>query len=86
MAKNLYRVLEASEHASSETLTLLFEQKQARLQKELDSGNPSAKEHLWALKNAYETLSDPEKRTTHDRLWVAPWQSEQEGGDGGTDA
>lgn len=71
MAKNLYRIFEAGEHASSETLSLLFEQKQTRLQKELDSGNPSAKEHLWALKNAYETLSDPEKRATHDRLLSA---------------
>lgn len=68
MAKNLYRILEASEHASPETLSLLFEQKLARLQKELDAGNPSAKEHMWAVKTAYETLSDPEQRAQHDRL------------------
>lgn len=71
MAKNLYRVLEANEHASPETLSLLFEQKQARLQKAFDDGNSSAKEHLWALKHAYETLSDPEKRAAHDRLLSA---------------
>lgn len=67
MAKNLYRVLEASEQASPETLKLLFEQKKLQLQAAVDNGNPSAKELLWALNNAYETLSDPEERAVHDR-------------------
>lgn len=64
--KKFYRLLEASESASAETLQILFEQKAARLQREIDSGNPSAKEQLWALRQAFETLSDPDKREAYD--------------------
>lgn len=64
--KKFYRVLEASESASAETLELLFEQKATRLQREIDSGNPSSKEQLWALRQAFDTLSNPDKREAYD--------------------
>lgn len=66
MASNFYQILEASEAASSETLKVLFEQKLDRLEKELEQGNPTAKEQMWALKHAYQTLSNPTKRAAYD--------------------
>lgn len=66
MAGNFYQILEASEVASSETLQALFEQKRDRLEKELEDGGPTAKEQLWVLKQAYETLSNPIKRAAYD--------------------
>ena len=63
MARNLYHVLEASETASQATIQTLFEQKRDRLQAELDAGNPSVKEHLWAVTQAHGTLSNPVKKT-----------------------
>lgn len=71
MAKDLYHVLEANESASHETLQLLFEQKRARLQGGVDTGDPTAKEQLWALKLAYETLSNPSKRAAYDQSLLA---------------
>ena len=66
MAINLYQILEASEDASQETLLTLFDQKFKRLQLELEEGSPTAKEQLWFLKQAYETLSNPVKRAAYD--------------------
>ncbi len=66
MASNLYQVLEANEAASQATLQTLFEQKTKRLQQESEEGNPTAKAQLWALKQAYETLSNPAKRAAYD--------------------
>jgi curved DNA-binding protein CbpA len=66
MAINLYQILEASEAASQETLQTLFEQKSERLKRELEQGSPAAKEQLWFLNQAYETLSHPVKRAAYD--------------------
>jgi curved DNA-binding protein CbpA len=66
MASNFYHILEASEVASPETLQGLFEQKRDRLEKELEDGSPIAKEQLWVLKQAYQTLSSPTKRAAYD--------------------
>jgi len=66
MASNYYQILEANEAASQETLKSLYEQKFKRLTQELEEGNPTAKEQLWALRQAYELLSQPAQRAAYD--------------------
>lgn len=67
MASNFYHILEASETASPATLLNLFEQKCKQFQKELEEGSPTAKEQLWLLRQAHETLSNPVKRAAYDK-------------------
>lgn len=66
MASNFYQILQANEAASQETLQILFEQQSVRLRQELEDGSPVAKEQMWFLKQAYETLSHPAKREAYD--------------------
>lgn len=66
MASNFYQILEADESASQEALLTLFEKKSERLKLELGEGSPTAKEQLWFLRQAHETLSRPEKRAAYD--------------------
>ena len=66
MAINFYQILEANEAASQETLQALFEQKSERLKCDLEDGSPTAKEQLWFLRQAYETLVNPAKRAAYD--------------------
>ena len=66
MASNFYQILEANEAASQETIQSLFEQKSRLLERELEAGSTTAKEQLWFLKQAYETLSNPGKRAAYD--------------------
>ncbi|MBV5297602.1 MAG: DnaJ domain-containing protein [Rhodoferax sp.] len=66
MAGNFYQILEANEAASQDTIQSLFEQKCKLLEPELEQGSATAKEQLWFLKQAYETLSNPGKRAAYD--------------------
>ncbi len=66
MAKNFYQLLEASEHASKETIDVLFAKQKDRLFILSQSGDPAVKGQLWALKQAYDVLSNPEKRAAYD--------------------
>ncbi len=67
MASNYYQILEANEAASQETLKTLFDQKSKRLMQAIEAGSPTAKEQLWALRQAYELLSQPAQRAAYDR-------------------
>ena len=67
MAQNFYHILEASDSASQGALQGLFEAKRDRLQGESDGGDSAAKDHLWALRQAYETLSNPTRRAAYDQ-------------------
>lgn len=67
MAHNFYHILEASDTASQDTLRSLFEQKRSAFQQEQEDGSPTAKEQLWVLKQAYDTLSVPAKRAAYDQ-------------------
>ena len=66
MASNFYQILEANEAASQETLKTLYDQKSKRLMQALEDGSPTAKEQLWALRQAYELLSQPAQRAAYD--------------------
>lgn len=66
MSGNFYHILEASSVASPEALQALYEQKRKRLEQEREDGNTAAKEQLWALKHAHETLANPAKRSAYD--------------------
>jgi curved DNA-binding protein CbpA len=72
VAKNLYDVLEVSQTASPSTIDILFGQLTQRLQSEVDAGKPDAKDRLWAVKQAYATLSNPESRLAYDKGLQTP--------------
>lgn len=67
MSTGFYQTLEASETASQETLQTLYECKRDQLQQQAHDGNPDAEVRLWALNQAYETLSKPQKRSAYDQ-------------------
>lgn len=67
MTRNLYYTLEASETASAETLQNLFEQRRDVLLQLIAAGDQGARSSLWALNQAYETLSNPARRLAYDR-------------------
>jgi curved DNA-binding protein CbpA len=66
MAINLYDVLGVSNTASQPEISASFSTKRQQLQDELDGGNESVKEKMWALKHAYDTLANPVKRRAYD--------------------
>ena len=65
MDKNYYDILGVGKDASQEDIAKAFKQKARKLHPDVNHA-PNAKEQFQELNEAYETLSDPEKRQQYD--------------------
>lgn len=64
--KNYYQVLEVDLFADSETVKASFRKLARQYHPDLNSGNKAAEEKFKSLNEAYDVLSDPDKRAPYD--------------------
>jgi molecular chaperone DnaJ len=67
-AKNYYEILEVDKDASENELKMAYRKLAKKYHPDLNKEDPHAKEKFIELKEAYDTLIDPEKREIYDRL------------------
>lgn len=71
MAGNLYELLEINETASPEAVSANFKRLQAGFSALAAEGDESARNQLIALREAHDTLSDPQRRQRYDQRLAA---------------
>lgn len=73
--KTLYDILEVSQTASDEAIRAAYERLVARLIREASGKSPDDSEslRLLALREAFLTLGNPQKRAQYDRRLAAEW-------------
>lgn len=79
MPKSLYDLLEVSPSASPESIAVSYRRLHAQFaETQSSSDNEDATNHLIALREAYTTLSNPERRAAYDRKLAARASPEQQ--------
>lgn len=71
MAKDLYEVLGVSRDATDEEIKKAFRRQARKLHPDVNK-SPNAEEEFKELNEAYDVLSDPQKRSTYDRFGTIP--------------
>lgn len=77
---NYYEILEVHQNSSMEEIKKAFRKKAKEYHPDRNPDNPQAEEHFKKINEAYEILSDEEKRSIYDRYGKAGLQG---GGSGG---
>ena len=77
--KDYYDILGVSEDAGQDEIRRAFRQLARKHHPDVNPNDPEAEERFKEINEAYEVLSDPEKRQKYDQLG-ANWQSYQRGG------
>lgn len=73
MTVTLYDLLEVSSTATQEAISVNFARLESKYVEQLDNGDEDVRNLLIALREAYATLSDPDRRKRYDlRLQVGP--------------
>nr|HPJ97712.1 DnaJ domain-containing protein [Syntrophales bacterium] len=80
MAEDYYNILGIGKAATAEEIKKAYRKLALKLHPDKNPGDKTAEEHFKELGEAYEVLSDPDKRAAYDRFGHAAFQA---GGGGG---
>jgi DnaJ-class molecular chaperone len=70
--KDYYKILEVEEDASEEEIKLAYRRLAKKYHPDLNKTDPKAKEKFIELLEAYDTLSDPQRREVYDQAGYNP--------------
>src|SRR5512136_1766672 len=80
-AKNLYQTLGVSQNASQEEIKRAYRKLAHQYHPDVNPGDKKAEERFKQINEAYEVLSDPERRRKYDQLGASYQQYQHMGGD-----
>src|SRR5512135_3942327 len=81
--KDYYEVLGVNRDASDEEIKKAYRKLAMKYHPDRNPDNPKAEEHFKEAKEAYETLSDSQKRAAYDQYGHAAFEAGGMGGGGG---
>jgi curved DNA-binding protein len=81
--KDYYKTLGVERNASAEDIKKTFRKLAMKYHPDRNKGNKEAEEKFKDINEAYEVLSDPQKRARYDQLGASYSQWQQNGGDSG---
>ncbi|TFG19602.1 MAG: J domain-containing protein, partial [Promethearchaeota archaeon] len=70
--KSYYDILEVEKDATEKEIKLAYRPLAKKYHPDLNKTNPNATDKFIEIKNAYDTLIDPEKRKIYDQLGYTP--------------
>jgi curved DNA-binding protein len=77
--KDYYKTLEVDKNATEKDIKRAFRRLARKYHPDMNPGDPQSEEHFKEINEAYEVLSDPDKRAKYDQLG-ADWQRWQRTG------
>lgn len=81
MAQDFYRILEVDRKADDKAIKASFRRLARKFHPDLNPGDKAAETKFKEINNAYEVLSDPEKRKMYDQ-YGENWENVRSGGEG----
>ena len=83
MADDYYKLLGVEKSASAEEIKKAYRKQAMKYHPDRNQGDKKAEEMFKKVSNAYEVLSDPQKRATYDQYGAAAFENGGMGGMGG---